>query len=239
MKTEKFLVGKVAIVTGAGKGIGRAIALSLAEAGASVVLASRTESELNALGKKIQQNGGTAFAIQTDVSKSIEISRLVNSTLEKFHRIDILINNAGYGVFSKVVDAREEDLDGMWNVNLRGAFLCSKAVLPTMMRQKSGEIINIDSLAGKNTFVGGAGYSATKWGLLAFSRTLMLEVREYNIRVVTICPGSVNTDFSDHSKNAMAIIQPEDVADTVLFALSMPARSNVSEIDIRPTIKPQ
>ncbi len=236
---EKFLTGKVAIVTGARKGIGRAIALSLAEAGANVVLASRTESELNELAKKIQESGGSALAIRTDISRSADIAHLVNSTLEQFHRIDILINNAGYGVFSKVVDAREEDLDGMWNVNLRGAFLCSKAVLPAMMKQQSGEIINIDSLAGKNTFVGGAGYGATKWGLLAFSRTLMLEVREYNIRVVTICPGSVNTDFSDHSRNAMTIIQPDDVGDTVLFALSMPARSNVSEIDIRPTVKPK
>ncbi len=236
---EKFLTGKVAIVTGASKGIGRAITLSLAEDGANVILASRTESELNELAKKIQESGGSALAIRTDVSRSADIAHLVNSTLEQFPRIDILINNAGYGVFSKVVDAREEDLDGMWNVNLRGAFLCSKAVLPAMMKQRSGEIINIDSLAGKNTFVGGAGYSATKWGLLAFSRTLMLEVREYNIRVMTICPGSVNTAFSDHSKDAMNIIQPEDVAESVLFALSMPARSNVSEIDIRPTVKPK
>ncbi|MDE3056477.1 MAG: SDR family NAD(P)-dependent oxidoreductase [Bacteroidota bacterium] len=239
MSAEKFLNGKVAIVTGASKGIGRVIAVSLAEAGASVALAARTEQELNELAKIIQQRGGSALAVRTDVSRSDDISSLVHATLEHFHRIDILINNAGYGVFANVVDAREEDLDGMWNINLRGAFLCSKAVLPTMMKQRSGEIINIDSLAGKNTFAGGAGYSATKWGLLAFSRTLMVEVREYNIRVVTICPGSVNTAFSDHSNDAMKIIQPEDVADTVLFALSMPARSNVSEIDIRPTVKPR
>lgn len=125
------------------------------------------------------------------------------------------------------------------NVNLKGVFLASRAVLPIMMKQQSGEIINIASLAGKNSFAGGAVYSATKWGLIGFARSLMLEVRDYNIRVVTICPGSVNTSFADKERNDSYITQPEDVADTVIFALSMPGRSNVSEIDIRPTVKPK
>lgn len=229
----------VAIITGASKGIGKSIALSLAASGSKVVLASRKQKELDELAKEIRAQGGTSLSVVTDVSDEAQVGRLVKKTIAEFGRIDVLVNNAGYAVISKIVDADVKDYDGMMNVNLRGPFLCSKAVLPTMIHQKKGAIINIASLAGKNAFVGGAIYSASKWGLLGFSRSLMLEVREYNIRVVTICPGSVNTTFSDHSKDGEKIIQPQDVADAVLFALTMPARSNVSEIDIRPTVSPK
>ena len=229
----------VAIITGASKGIGKSIALSLASSGSKVILASRTQKELDVLAKEIRVRGGTSLSVVTDVSDEAQVKSLVKQTMAEFGRIDVLVNNAGYAVISKVVDANVKDFDGMMNVNLRGAFLCSKAVLPSMIQQKKGAIINIASLAGKNAFIGGAIYSATKWGLLGFSRSLMLEVREYNIRVVTICPGSVNTTFSDHSRDSEKIIQPQDVADAVIFALSMPARSNVSEIDIRPTVSPK
>lgn len=229
----------VAIVTGASKGIGKSIALSLAASGSKIVLASRNQEELDALAKEIRARGGTSLGVPTDVSDEVQVLRLVKMTMAEFGRIDVLVNNAGYAVISKIVDADVKDYDGMMNVNLRGPFLCSKAVLPSMIQQKRGAIINIASLAGKNAFAGGAIYSATKWGLLGFSRSLMLEVREYNIRIVTICPGSVNTTFSGPSKESEKIIQPQDVADAVLFALTMPARSNVSEIDIRPTLNPK
>lgn len=231
--------GKAAIVTGASKGIGKSIALSLSEAGASVVLAARHEKELAAVEKEIHEAGGTCLSVPTDVSAEDQILRLAKCTIDMFGRIDILINNAGYGVFSKVIDTSLRDYDGMMSVNLRGVFLSCKAVLPNMIEHKSGAIINIASLAAKNSFVGGATYAATKWGLLGFSRSLMLEVRDFNIRVVTICPGSVNSNFSNDAKDSDKIIQPQDVADTVLFALTMPARSNVSEIDIRPTVNPR
>jgi NADP-dependent 3-hydroxy acid dehydrogenase YdfG len=233
------LNNKTAIVTGASRGIGKAIALSLAKAGVKVVLAARQQTDLESAKTEILKNGGQCIAVQADVAKEADIDHLIEKTTDAFGTVDILVNNAGFGIFSKVAATSVKDFDGMMNVNLRGVFLCCRGVLPTMIRQKGGAIINIASLAGKNSFVGGATYSATKWGLLGFSRSLMLEVRDYNIRVVAICPGSVNTSFSDHSKDSEKIIQPQDVADTVLFALTMPARSNVSEIDIRPTINPK
>ena len=226
-------------MTGASRGIGKAIAFSLAKAGVKVVLAARNQVDLESAEREIHKNGGQCIAVQANVGEEAHVDRLIKRTMDAFGAIDILVNNAGYGIFSKVADTAVKDFDGMMNVNLRGVFLCCKGVLPQMIRQKSGAIISIASLAGKNSFVGGATYSATKWGLLGFSRSLMLEVRDFNIRVVSICPGSVNTSFSDHSKDSDKIIQPQDVADTVLFALTMPARSNVSEIDIRPTINPK
>lgn len=233
------LRGSVAIVTGASKGIGRSIALQLASLGVHVVLAARNSDLLKSLQSEISSAGGSSLAIPTDVTSEHSVRNLVHETVKQFGRIDILINNAGVGVFSNVVDMNVDDFEMMMNVNVKGVFLCSRAVLPTMMDQKHGEIINIASLAGKNSFAGGSVYSATKWGLIGFARSLMLEVREHNIRVVTISPGSVNTGFADKEGDRPDVIQPGDVADTVIFALTMPGRVNVSEIDVRPTTKPR
>ncbi|MDP1675382.1 MAG: SDR family NAD(P)-dependent oxidoreductase [Bacteroidota bacterium] len=233
------LKNSVAIITGASKGIGRAVAIALSKEGVNVVLAARSTELLLMVQKEIAENGGKAISIATDVTSENAVQNLIIETQKKFGKIDILINNAGVGIFSNVIDLKTQEYEAMMDVNLKGVFLCSRAVLPAMIKQKKGEIINIASLAGKNSFAGGSVYSATKWGLIGFSRSLMLEVREYNIRVVTISPGSVNTHFADKEKNESQIIQPEDVAETVLFALTMPNRVNVSEIDIRPTIKPR
>lgn len=230
------LSGKTAIVTGASKGIGRSVAMTLAQAGANVVLAARNFEMLAAVQREI---GPAAIAIPTDVTSENSVRNLVIEAERKFGTVDILVNNAGVGIFRSVVDMKTDDFESMMNVNLKGVFLCSRAVLPHMIRRKGGEIINIASLAGKNSFSGGSVYSATKWGLIGFARSLMLEVRDHNIRVVTVCPGSVNTGFADKDRNDPEIIQPEDVADTVLFALTMPHRVNVSEIDVRPTIRPR
>jgi NADP-dependent 3-hydroxy acid dehydrogenase YdfG len=233
------LEGSVAIVTGSSKGIGRAVALALAQQGVTVVLAARNSALLSGVEQEITAAGGTAAAIPTDVTSEHAVEHLIAETRKRFGRIDILINNAGVGIFSNVADMPLESFDQMMNVNLKGVFLCSRAVLPSMKSQQHGEIINVASLAGKNSFAGGSVYSATKWGLIGFSRSLMLEVREFNVRVITIAPGSVNTGFADKERNDEMIIQPEDVADTVIFALSMPSRVNVSEIDIRPTRTPR
>lgn len=233
------LSGAVAIVTGSSKGIGRAVALALAKQGVTVVLAARNSALLSAVEKEIVAAGGIAAAIPTDVTSEHSVEHLISETRKRFGRIDILINNAGVGIFTNVADMPLESFDQMMNVNLKGVFLCSRAVLPSMKSQQHGEIINVASLAGKNSFAGGSVYSATKWGLIGFSRSLMLEVREFNVRVITIAPGSVNTGFADKERNDDMIIQPEDVAETVIFALSMPGRVNVSEIDIRPTRTPR
>lgn len=231
------LENSVALVTGAGRGIGKAIALTLANEGATVILTARTKSELEAVKSEIVSKGGKAFAIQADITNDNDVRRLFDEALSQTQQIDILVNNAGMGIFKPVKELTAPDFDAMWNLNMRALFLCTQRAVKIMEKQKGGVIVNVSSLAGKNAFLGGAGYAATKWALMGFSKCLMLEVREHNIRVITICPGSVDTSFShphDPSK-AEKILQPQDVADTLLAAITLPERAMVSEIDIRPT----
>ncbi|MEK6570772.1 MAG: SDR family NAD(P)-dependent oxidoreductase [Bacteroidota bacterium] len=226
---------KVVIITGAGRGIGRAIALGFAKEHARLVLASRSRSELERLRDEVKQGGVEAIAIPTDVTAEDQVKNLIESAHRSYGRIDVLVNNAGIGIYSKVVEMKTEDFRGMFDLNVTGVFFCTRAVLPFMMKQNDGVIVNIASLAGRNAFIGGAGYCATKWALIGFARSLMLEVREHNIRVITICPGSVDTSFSHSTKGKANILLAEDIAETVLAALRMPSRAMVSEIDIRPT----
>jgi len=229
------LAGKVAIVTGAGRGIGRSVADALGSEGAHVVLAARTESEIDEAAGAIRKSGGSATPVRADVTDEAQMARLAGEALKVSGAVDILVNNAGIGIFKPVVAMDVSEFDAMWNVNMRGVFLATRAVLPAMIRSRSGAIVNIASLAGKNTFKGGAGYGATKWALRGFAGSLMLEVREHNIRVITICPGSVDTGFSPTGKKGAQITQPEDVASAVIFAVTAPGRSMFSEIDLRPT----
>ncbi len=231
----KNIQNHVAVITGGSRGIGKAIGRALASKGAKVVLAARSARDLDAAVRELQTDGLAAVAVPTDISLQEDVEMLISSTYEKFGRIDILVNNAGIGVFKPAVEMRIEEFDAMWNVNVRGVFLATKSVLPHMLKAKSGNIVNIASLAGKNSFKGGTGYAATKWALRGFASSLMLEIRESNIRVVTIFPGSVNTHFSSTNLRGDKITQPEDVADAVVFAVTAPERSIFSEIDIRPT----
>lgn len=233
--TERKLSGKVAVVTGAGRGIGKAIALALAAEGAHVVLAARTSAEIEKAAGDIRSTGGLATAVRADITDEGQVGHLIGEALKVNGSVDVLVNNAGMGVFKPVVAMQVSEFDAMWNVNMRGVFLATRAVLPSMIRSRRGAIVNIASLAGKNIFKGGAGYGATKWALRGFAGSLMLEVREHNIRVVTICPGSVDTDFSPGGKKGVQITQPEDVASAVVFAVTAPERSMFSEIDLRPT----
>jgi len=228
---------KSAIITGAGRGIGKAIALALAKEGANVVLAARTRSEIETLANEIDARGQRAIAISTDVAVESEVDSLVKIAVERYGTVDILINNAGIGSFATVADLPVEQFDRMWEINMRGVFLATRAVLPHMTKQRSGDILNLASLAGRNAFVGGGGYCATKWALVGFARCLMLEVRESNIRVITLCPGSVDTGFGDHAewRTSAGIPKPEDIAQVALDTLLMPRHVMVSEVDIRPT----
>jgi 3-oxoacyl-[acyl-carrier protein] reductase len=233
------LKNKRAIVTGAGRGIGRAISLALASAGADVIVSARTQPEIDIVAKEIEKLGRKSLAVRADVSQESDVQNLISKSTDKFGTIDILVNNAGIGSFAKVSELSTKDFDAMWNVNIRGVFLCTRAVLPFMITQHSGDIINISSLAGRNAFIGGAGYAATKWALIGFSRCLMLEVREQNIRVITICPGSVDTAFGGQSsashRSKGPIPKAEDIAQVVLNTLLMPRNVMVSEVDVRPT----
>jgi len=229
------LAGQVAIVTGAGRGIGKAIAHALSAEGAHTVLAARTRAEIEEVAGAIRQAGGNATPLVADVTVERQIARMAADALKITGSIDILVNNAGIGVFKPVSEMTIGEFDAMWSVNMRGVFLATKAVLPAMMKSGSGAIVNIASLAGKNSFKGGAGYCATKWALRGFAGSLMLEVRERSIRVITIYPGSVVTSFSAAGKSGPTITQPEDVAEAVVFSVTAPTRSMFSEIDLRPT----
>jgi len=231
------LKDSIALVTGAGRGIGRAIAMSLSAEGALVVLNSRSRKELEAVRTEIEGRGGRAEIAEADITDDAVVQKAFEGVLARHKKIDILVNNAGSGRFAPVRSLSMEDLDHMWNLNVRALVHCTKLVLPAMEKQKRGLIVNISSLAGKNAFLGGGGYASTKWAVLGFSRCLMLEEREHNIRVVTVSPGSVDTTFSPprDPEKAQKILSPQDVADTVLLAVTMPERAMISEIDIRPT----
>ena len=229
------LEGQVAIVTGGSKGIGRAIVEALAHDGAHVAFCARNEAEVRAAEEQLRKAGLRVEGHVADVSSAEQTQSLVDAVANRHGRIDILVNNAGLGIFGNFAESSVEQIDTMLNTNIRGVMLATRAVLPLMIKQDGGQIVHIASLAGKNTVKGGAVYSATKWALRGFAASLMLEVREHNIRMVTVCPGSVDTSFSKSGKRGRNITQPEDVADAVLFAITAPARSMFSEIDVRPT----
>ncbi|MCG8605983.1 SDR family oxidoreductase, partial [bacterium] len=169
------LKNKVALVTGAGKGIGRATALALAKEGANLVINSRSMPDLQSLAREIGNVGRKALTVGADLSRESEVKRLINEAVSKFGGIDVLVNNAGLGRFARVEELSTLDWDDMFEINLRGLFLCTREALPHLKKKSESFVINVASLAGKNAFEGGAGYAATKWGVLAFSRCLMLE----------------------------------------------------------------
>jgi 3-oxoacyl-[acyl-carrier protein] reductase len=232
------LAGKTALVTGSGRGIGRAVALALAREGASVVVTARSQDEIASVAAEAAGTGVRALPVRADLRREDDIRSVVSSAAKEFGGIDILVNNAGLGYFSRVGEMQTPHLDEMWQVNLRAVFLMTREILPGMIARGGGDIVNISSLAGRNAFIGGAGYAATKWGLIGFSRCLMLEVRGNNVRVITLCPGSVDTQFSGSSgdKHRPGVIpSADDIATVVLDAVKMPRHVMVSEIDIRPS----
>jgi len=230
------LNGQVALVTGGSKGIGRGIVEALARHGARVLSMARDAAELERSLEPLVRDG-LAVAGQTgDVSREEDVRRAVEGAIGKFGHLSIVVNNAGIGIFKPVLELTPEEFDRMWATNVRGAYLVARTALPHLITHGGGHIVNIASLAGKNTFKGGAGYCATKWALRGFAGSLMLEVRDRNVRVTTIFPGSVDTSFSRSGKHGTNIPQASDVASAVLFAVTAPGRAMMSEIDLRPTI---
>ncbi len=190
------LKNKITLVTGAGRGIGRAIALALAQQGAKVALAARSQTELENVSREIRALGAEALAIPTNVREEQQTRAMVAKTVERFGALHVLVNNAGLGHFKTVAEMKTAEWDEMFEVNLRAVFIATNAAIPHLRQAKESFVINIASLAGKNTFVNGSGYAATKWGLRAFSQCLMLEERQHGVRVLVVCPGSVDTDFA-------------------------------------------
>jgi short-subunit dehydrogenase len=234
------LAGKVSIVTGASRGIGKAISILLAQSGSRVVLAARSEPQLKTVGDEISSQKGEAMVIPTDLTRDKEIERLVEQTINEWGSVDVLINNAGSGKIAPVVKAKVSDWDETFQVNLRAPMILSKLVLPKMMERGEGSIINISSVSGKSGQANGSAYSASKFGLMGFTQSLYEEVREYGIRVAAICPGFVDTPLIPEMRrmDRSKMIRPEDIAQTVLFVLTSPPTACPVEITIRPQRTP-
>jgi 3-oxoacyl-[acyl-carrier protein] reductase len=229
------LADRVAVVTGGTRGIGLATAKMLAQAGSAVVMAARSGRDVERVADEL---GPRALGVACDVRHVEDCDRLMATTVERFGRLDILINNAGLGVFAPVGAMSLEDWHRQIETNLDGVFYCCRAALPHLKRA-GGWIINIGSLAGKNAFAGGAAYNASKFGLLGFSEALMLEVRHDGVRVSCVMPGSVATDFSGDGGGVDWKLHAEDVAQVVRDLLAFPGRALPSRIEIRPSRPPK
>jgi NAD(P)-dependent dehydrogenase (short-subunit alcohol dehydrogenase family) len=231
---------QIAVVTGAGRGIGAAIARRLAGLGATVILCGRTRSPLDSTHSAIAAAGGLSEIIVCDLQDLASVQKLAAEVKSRFSRVDILVNNAGVGSFrSPLHEMSPEAWDSVLNTNLRGVYYCIRNFAPMMIQAGGGHIINISSLAGKNPLPNGAAYAASKWGLNGLSYSVAEELRGHNIRVSIICPGSVQTELSPHEgKNPKKMLQPEDVAHAVEMLVTQAPQSFISEVLLRPTQKP-
>lgn len=234
------LDGQVAVITGAGRGIGAAIARKLSSLGAIAVLCGRTRAALESTAQTITQGGGKAAVVPCDLTSLASVESAASHVEKTFGRVDILVNNAGVrGLNGPLHELPPDGWEQILNTNLRGVYYATRAFVPTMMRARSGHIINISSLAGKNALPNGAAYAASKWGLNGLSYSLAEELRSHNIRVAVICPGSTNTELSPHAgKDPAKMLQPADVAHAVAMLVTQSPQSFVSEILLRPTQKP-
>ncbi len=234
-KTEQ----QIALVTGASRGIGRAIAIKLAANGYAVALTARSRDGLEETARAIKKSGGSsALIVPADLRNPSRVEEMAEQVLTEWGKIDVLINNAGVMYNKPFLEIRLAELEEMLEVNFTSVFLLTQKVLPAMLDRREGTIVNIASLAGKHGFKHGSGYAATKFALRGFAQSLMLEVRDKGIRVITVFPGSVNTALSGRhptSPRAESILQPEDVAHAVYAAISVDNRAMMSEIDLRPS----
>jgi 3-oxoacyl-[acyl-carrier protein] reductase len=240
MKERESLEGQVAVVTGGGRGIGEAIATRLARMGAQVVVCGRSLRPLEQTAKSIEAARGKAQASKCDLTDLNSVESLAAEVKQKFGRLDILVNNAGIGAFAQPLHRMDpKEWDQVLNTNLRGVFYSIRAFAPMMIEARSGHIVNISSLAGKNALPNGAAYAASKWGLNGLTYSVAEELRGNNIRVSVVCPGSVDTDLSPHEgKDKNKMLQPDDVAHAVAAIVTQAPQSFMSEILLRPTQKP-
>lgn len=232
-----LLQNQVAIITGASRGIGREIALYLSKEKVRLALVARSLSELQQLAADINRQGGHAIGIQADISDSSDVKAVIGQTLREFRHIDILINNAGIGIFKPTEAIQESEWDRMMDVNVKGSFLMSKGVIQHMRSRKQGHIINIASHASRRTFEQGSVYCASKYAQDAFSSVLRKEMRKYGIKVSSIYPGQVDTYFNNTQQpqaNKKGWLKPSDVADSVVYILKSPPRVAIDELVINP-----
>ncbi len=230
---RKILSNKVALITGGAQGMGKATAILFAENGVRVALTDINKMKLNETVNEIKAKGGSVIGIQADVTNSSEIKEMLNIVLDSYSTVDILVNNAGILKRTKIIDIPEDEWDLVIDVNLKSVFLCSRAVLPIMIKQKKGKIINMSSSAGRSvSTIGGAHYTASKAGVLGFTRHLAKEVAQYNINVNAVCPGLIDTEmvrltcakekieWYEKSFPISRLGEPAEVADLILFLAS-------------------
>jgi len=239
MNSGDALAGRVALITGASRGIGLAVARRLGLMGARISICAKNPERLEESASRLGSAGIEVLATPADVTREDQVSDLVRKTRQKLGPVDILVNNAGIGLFGPFQDQIEADWDRVLNTNLKSVFLMSREVALEMILRKTGHIINISSLAGKNTFANGAVYCASKWGLMGLTGCMAEELRAHGIRVSAVCPGSVATEFSGQSaKDPAKALQPDDVAHAVAALVTQAPGSFISEVQIRPTRKP-
>jgi len=239
MSAGKSLENRVALVTGASRGIGFAIAQSLSEMGAKVAICSRDAGRLEEAAALLGRAGSRVLAVPADVTRASDIAALAEKTEESLGPVEILVNNAGIGFFAPAHEASEADWDRVLDTNLKAVFLVSKIIVPGMIRRRRGDIINIGSLAAKSVFADGGIYCASKWGLLGLTQCMAEDLRGYGIRVSAVCPGTVATEFSPHAgKDIRKMLQAEDVAHAVQVIVTQAPQSFISEILLRPLQKP-
>jgi 3-oxoacyl-[acyl-carrier protein] reductase len=237
-KTDSPLAGKTALVTGASRGIGRAIALQLAGLGAGLLLVARDEHALDAAQQQIASDGGSADILPCDLTSSAALAGLTTN-IHNSRGCDILINAAGIGrIGAPLHEMPIADFDAVLATNLRAPFLLMRALVPHMIARGGGHIVNISSLAGQGPLAHGAAYAASKWALNGLSYSAAEELRARNIRVSVIAPGSVDTEFGRGGKDRSKMLKPEDVANVAIMLVTQPPQSFISEVRMRPTQKP-
>lgn len=234
------VAGRVALVTGASRGIGRATCVALAKAGAKVIGTARSADDLNSLQKELEEIGAASIVIAGDATTQPDVERVIKGAVDKFGRLDILVNNAGIGILGKLVETSVEDFDRQFAANFRSAFLYSRFAVPHLLKAGGANLVNIASISGLKGFAGASSYVATKFAAIGFSRSLDIELGPQGVKVTAICPAGVDTDWAigtGLTREQVAKVdrlRPETIAEAVLYVVSQPANARVTELVVYP-----